>query len=161
MEQLVLKPSSALCVGLLIALLLHTHVAKLRAFQLNFGKRCGLGVLLLGWGAFVVVTCVRQMAAAGTASSHDLQTTVLLRTGFYSYSRNPQYLGGALIQLGMVLLCNSLWVLLNTIGQVIFLNEYVIPVEEAHLTMLYKGAYSVYCSETPRWLSMDMGRLEL
>ena len=86
---------------------------------------------------------------------------MLLRSGFYSVSRNPQYLGGAFIQLGLVLLSNSLWVLLSSAGLLAFLNAHVIPVEEAHLASLYTNAYTIYCSETPRWFSMDMGRLEL
>ena len=160
-EKVVLRPPVFLLFGLLLAALLHFRVAKLLAFRTSFGKRCGVGVLLLGWGAFLVQTCVRQMAVARTAPSHEQQTTVLLRSGAYSFCRNPMYVGGAFMQFGIVLLSNSLWVLLNTLAMLTYLNMHVIPVEEAHLASIYTKEYTIYFSETPRWFSMDMGKMEL
>jgi protein-S-isoprenylcysteine O-methyltransferase Ste14 len=155
-ESLVLRPPTVLLLGVLLAAVLHFGVVKLRAFKHGFVKRLVVGLPLLAWGGFLVATCVRHMRRASTDPNHDLATTSLLRTGIYSFSRNPLYVGGGFLQLGLVLLTNSLWLLLNMLAQFAYLAHYVVPREEAHLASLYTAEYETYCREVPRWVSMDL-----
>ena len=93
-ESLVLKPPTVLLIGLLVAAALHFGVSKLRAFKVRLVNRLVLGLLLIAWGAHMVYKCVLQMKTAQTAPSHVQPTTVLLRSGLYSFTRNPLYVGG-------------------------------------------------------------------
>jgi protein-S-isoprenylcysteine O-methyltransferase Ste14 len=67
-------------------------------------------------GAFLVVVAmalflfsVAKFRAAGTPVPARKPTTVIVRTGPYRFSRNPIYLSFSLLQLGIAIWANSVW----------------------------------------------------
>ncbi|MCU0581611.1 MAG: isoprenylcysteine carboxylmethyltransferase family protein, partial [Syntrophales bacterium] len=94
----------------------------------------------------------------GYKSEHSKNGNFLVRTGPYSFSRNPMYLGIILIGLGAVLTVFKLWVFI--FFSAFFLVRYITLVlkEEKILKEKFGGEYSEYQNIVPRFLPR-IGRL--
>src|SRR5262249_8717996 len=57
-------------------------------------------------------------------------TTTIVRTGPYRFSRNPIYLAFSLLQLGIAIWVNSVWLLATLVAAVALMHFVVIPKEE-------------------------------
>jgi protein-S-isoprenylcysteine O-methyltransferase Ste14 len=88
----------------------------------------GAAVVLLAIGLFLFA--VRTFRAAGTPVPGNRPTTTIVRTGPYRFSRNPIYLAFSLLQLGIALWVNSLWLVLTLLAAVAVMSLVVIPREE-------------------------------
>ena len=109
----------------------------------------GAGVLLLAIGLFLFA--VRTFRAAGTPVPGNRPTTTIVRTGPYRFSRNPIYLAFSLLQLGIALWVNSLWLVLTLLGAVAVMSLVVIPREERYLEARFPSEYSPYKASVRRW----------
>src|SRR5437899_8511268 len=76
------------------------------------------GMLAVPLGAPLVVVAIALFAysvttfrAAGTPVPARKPTTMIVRTGPYRFSRNPIYLAFSLLQLGISIRVNSVWLL--------------------------------------------------
>ncbi len=67
-------------------------------------------------------------------------------------SRNPIYVSGLLLQLGIALLMNNVWIVLLVPVSKFLLDRYVIAREEAYLERAYGEVYVDYTRAVPRWL---------
>ncbi|NJE04697.1 isoprenylcysteine carboxylmethyltransferase family protein [Thermococcus sp. M36] len=83
-----------------------------------------------------------------------LNTSKLVTTGIYRYSRNPQNLGLFLIFLGISLRGRSLLALLLTAVFVIGFHAYVVELEEPYLERIFGEEYRRYKERTPRYLGL-------
>jgi protein-S-isoprenylcysteine O-methyltransferase Ste14 len=109
----------------------------------------GALVALLAVGLFV--SAVRTFRAAGTPVPGNLPTTTIVRTGPYRFSRNPIYLAFSLLQLGIALWVNSLWLAVTLLGAVAVMSFVVIPREERYLEARFPAEYSSYRATVRRW----------
>ena len=64
---------------------------------------------------------------------------MIVRTGPYGFSRNPIYLAFSLLQLGIAIWVNSLWLLATLVGAVALIHCIVIPREEQCLERTGRG----------------------
>lgn len=71
--------------------------------------------------------------------------------GIYRHTRNPMYLGMALVQVAITLACNSLWPLLTLVPVLLVIRHYVIAREEAYLARRFGQTYLDYCRRVRRW----------
>jgi Phospholipid methyltransferase len=76
---------------------------------------------------------VAEFRAAGTPVPARKPTTAIVRTGPYRFSRNPIYLAFSLLQLGIGIWVNSLWLLATLVGAVALIHYVVIAREERYL----------------------------
>lgn len=77
--------------------------------------------------------------------------TALVAEGIYRHTRNPMYLGMALLYVAVAVAMNSMWPLL-TLGPVVFtLQHYVIAREERYLAATFGQPYLDYCAKVRRW----------
>jgi protein-S-isoprenylcysteine O-methyltransferase Ste14 len=78
-------------------------------------------------------------------------TNAVIRNGPYAYTRNPIYLGMALIYAGVGLLANSLTTLVSLpfVAQVV--ERLAIEREEAYLRAKFGRRYEQYLRDVPRW----------
>ena len=111
----------------------------------------------LGGTAVVVAVAlfyyaVRTFRIAGTPVPGNLPTTTIVRTGPYRWSRNPIYLSFSLLQLGVALWVNSLWLLVTLIPVVTLMSFVVIPREEYYLETRFPSDYLPYKAAVRRWL---------
>jgi protein-S-isoprenylcysteine O-methyltransferase Ste14 len=74
-----------------------------------------------------------------------------VRTGPYRFSRNPIYLAFTLLQLGIAIWVNSLWILATLMASVALMHI-VIAREERYLERKFGAEYVAYKSSVRRWL---------
>jgi protein-S-isoprenylcysteine O-methyltransferase Ste14 len=101
---------------------------------------------LLAGGAVAVGGLVLRAAASGHVQKNSKLTT----TGPYAYTRNPLYLGSAIIAAGFAVAGRNLWILVLLAG--IFLLVYlpVVRAEERFLNAEF-SEYAAYASRVPRF----------
>lgn len=114
------------------------------------GAPVGVTAVLVAIALFLFA--VRTLRAAGTPVPGNRPTTTIVRTGPYRISRNPIYLSFSLLQLGICLWVNSLWLLVTLIGAVALMSFVVIPREERYLEARLPSEYLPYKASVRRWL---------
>lgn len=122
--------------------------------ELSWGSRLGLAlpVLLLG-----IAVCL-----AGVLSFRRARTTVnplrpesasaLVNSGIYRHTRNPMYLGFAIMLLAWTLFLTWPPALLGVAGFVLYMNYLQIAPEEQALNSLFGEDFARYCAQVRRWL---------
>lgn len=103
------------------------------------------GVLLAGWA---LVTMVRSRTTFNPFGS----STAVVSSGPFRLSRNPIYLGDALIYAGVALLFDALLALLLLPLVILSVHYGVVRREEAYLERKFGEAYLSYRSRVRRWL---------
>jgi len=110
-------------------------------------------------GASVVVVAIAlfsyavgRFRAAGTPVPARKPTSVIVSTGPYRFSRNPIYLAFSLLQFGIAIWVNSLWLLATLVGAVAVIHYVVITREEEYLERRFGGEYLDYKRSVRRWL---------
>ena len=112
--------------------------------------RIGTVWLYLGLPIFAVALVVTVM------TTYSFATTPLgepVTRGIYRISRNPIYLSGFLLYVGMGVACAS-WVMMLCGVLWVVLWHIVIPAEERFLLEKYGESYREYMRRTPRWVGI-------
>src|SRR5262252_3583019 len=117
------------------------------------------GTLALPLGAPLVVlaialfsSSVAKFRAAGTPVPARKPTTVIVRTGPYGFSRNPIYLAFSLLQFGIAVWVNSVWLLATLVGAIALIHYVVVPREEQYLERKFGTQYLEYKASVRCWL---------
>ncbi|WP_370087790.1 isoprenylcysteine carboxylmethyltransferase family protein [Ekhidna sp.] len=76
----------------------------------------------------------------------------LVTHGIYQYSRNPMYVGMAMVLLGGVIRIGSPLGILAVLFFVWYLTQFQIKPEEETLRILFKEEYENYCQKVRRWI---------
>lgn len=112
-----------------------------------------VGWLLVVAGAATIITAMLQFRRAHTTVNPltPAKTSALVSSGIFGYSRNPMYLGLAVILCGWAVVLGSLspWAALPLFTLVI--THMQIEPEEAVLTTLFGTTYANYCARVGRW----------
>ena len=105
-------------------------------------------------GAFMIIWAI---VTHYRDSPDEVQTslpTYLCRTGAYAVSRNPLYLGGALLWAGWAIA----WLSIAVVGGGVLLFGFFatigIPYEERNLSRRHGATYDDYRRDVPRWISL-------
>jgi len=118
-------------------------------FPRAFNAVAGAVLVVIAIALFVL--SVGKFRAAGTAVPANKPTTAIVRTGPYRFSRNPIYLAFSVLQLGIAIWVNSLW-LLATLVAALALMHVVIGREERYLERKFGAEYLAYKASVRRWL---------
>ena len=113
-------------------------------------KTIGIGVVGLGIG--VVIVAKRSFNHAETNIEPWKPTTKIISTGIYRYSRNPIYVAFCVVQIGIGIFVNSLWILITFIVSVTVVYEIAIKKEEVYLETKFGEEYIHYKNKVRRWL---------
>lgn len=111
----------------------------------------GGGVALLG-GIALQTTFIAAFHRKGTAVEPWKPTTAIVTTGPYRITRNPAYLGMALIFIGIALLADAPWVLAALPVTLAVIDRGVIAREERYLQRKFGREYLDYKSTVRRWI---------
>ncbi len=112
---------------------------------------------IVGWGLVAVAVLVSASAVflfrrAGTTPNPTRPTTALVVRGPYRFTRNPMYVGFALLYIGVTLLVNSTWPFVFFPVMITLLDRLVIAREEAYLEEKFGDAYRSYKARVRRWI---------
>lgn len=75
----------------------------------------------------------------------------LVTTGLFRHSRNPMYLGFALVLLGAALAANAWIAFLAPLGFLLAAHRWYIPAEELAAREAFGADYEAYARRTRRW----------
>lgn len=117
----------------------------------------GLPSQIVG-GAVIVVGLLLLVNAGGlfTKAGTDLipfkNVTALVTDGVYRYTRNPMYLGMALVLLGTAITVGAASALLIPVLFMVIIEFRFIRPEEEMLRGLFPQEFPAYCKSVRRWL---------
>jgi protein-S-isoprenylcysteine O-methyltransferase Ste14 len=111
----------------------------------------GGGVLVVA-GVALLATFNTAFTRRGTAVEPWKPTTAIVTTGPYRLTRNPAYLGMALVYIGIALLAGALWVLVPLPVVLIVIDRMVIALEERYLERKFGREYLDYKDGVRRWV---------
>jgi protein-S-isoprenylcysteine O-methyltransferase Ste14 len=111
-----------------------------------------IGAVVFVLGLWSILSAGRIFQRIGTPPNPREATTALAVEGPYRYSRNPMYLGMAMVLAGLALLGNALWPLLAVIPSVWFIQTRVIAREEPYLETKFGDDYRAFKGRVRRWL---------
>jgi len=121
---------------------------------IDVGWRLSVGAVLALLGLAVTVSGVRAFKQAGTTVNPvKIETASSLVTdGIFSMTRNPMYLGMALLLLGWTAYLASPWAIPGPIAFVLFINRFQIAPEERAMQAKFGKAYEDYQQRVRRWM---------
>ena len=118
------------------------------------GVQRDIGVVPALLGISIALSAALRFRSAHTTldPTEPAKATALVQSGVFGYTRNPMYLGLALVLAGWAWWLGSAspWLVLpGFIAAVTWLQ--IIPEEQA-LHVLFGEPYAAYCRRVPRWL---------
>jgi protein-S-isoprenylcysteine O-methyltransferase Ste14 len=111
-----------------------------------------LGAALVLAGAALLASFNTAFTRKGTAVEPWKPTTAIVTTGPYRLTRNPAYLGMALVYIGIALLAAALWVLVPLPLVLGVIDRAVITREERYLGRKFGREYLDYKASVRRWI---------
>lgn len=111
-----------------------------------------LGAALAGLGLVLMAAALVRMRRARTTFIPRRDPTALVTGGVFGLSRNPIYLGDALVLAGAALWCDApVALLLVPVFMAMITRRYIQP-EEARLEARFGPAYRDWVRRVRRWL---------
>ena len=141
-------------VWLLGALIIAWQTSVIRPFglSLDFALTQLLGGLLVGGGLVLLLLAVTEMRKRQTTIVPHREAQSLVTTGIFKRSRNPIYLGDAMILAGLVLRWDTpLALILVPLFVWIIERRFIVP-EENMLRRKFRADFARYMEKTRRWL---------
>jgi protein-S-isoprenylcysteine O-methyltransferase Ste14 len=80
------------------------------------------------------------------------KASALVTGGIYRITRNPMYLGLALLLTAWAVHLSSLWPFVGPVFLVLYINRFLIAPEERTLNRLFGEEYTTYAARVRRWL---------
>jgi len=111
-----------------------------------------VGIVLIILGIALVVVARREFAHFRQPTDPGHPTTQVVKIGVFAISRNPLYLGGVLVLLGIALALNMLWALIMLFLSIILCHYVLIIPEEQYLGAKFGDEYKEYADSVRRWL---------
>jgi len=111
-----------------------------------------LGLVLIALGAVLNVWAVRLLQERNTTLEFHGTAGAVVTDGPYRISRNPVYLGGVVVSLGLAILLGSLMAFVFPVALFWILNGLYVPREETALQTRFGVPYLDYRREVRRWL---------
>ena len=141
-------------VWLLAAIVLSWWSGQLDPFALSFGGAWSdlLGGLLVGGGLVLMVLAVIEMRKWRTTVIPHMEAAHLVTSGIFKRSRNPIYLGDALVLLGLMFRFDAPLALPILQIFVWIIEKRFIVAEESRLRTKFGVAFHRYTQTTRRWV---------
>lgn len=123
-------------------------------FALAESTRLVLALALAVIGAAIAIGGVLSFRRAKTTVNPLKPETSasLVSTGVYSLTRNPMYLGMALVLLGWATFLSSLWPVVGPALFALYITRFQIIPEERALDALFGASFADYRKRVRRWL---------
>jgi len=110
----------------------------------------GIALIIIGMG--IIVLARREFAHFDQPTDPGHPTNKIVKTGVFSISRNPLYLGSAVVFGGIALALNMPWALVTLLLSIIICHYVLIIPEERYLAAKFGEEYKEYVASVHRWL---------
>ena len=127
-------------------------VWRMKIFSGAMILRIVLGIALISAAFFIFVNAFKALEKAKNPIQPYKPTLRIVKTGPYSFSRNPVYLSFALVQLGIAFFLNNMWILIALIPAILIVHYGVILREEKYLENKFGNGYLNYKNSVRRWV---------
>jgi protein-S-isoprenylcysteine O-methyltransferase Ste14 len=114
--------------------------------------QAAVGWAVAAWGAAIAWFSIRSLQGIGTNVSPTKFARRLATFGPYAQSRNPIYLGAAILFAGLALATGNIWRVLFLPVFVIGITRLAILPEEKHLAERFPEEWPDYATYVRRWL---------
>lgn len=123
-------------------------------FGLSFGGAWSdfVGGLLVGGGIILMLLAVYEMRRMRTTFVPRREANALVVSGIFKRSRNPIYVGDALVLMGLILRWDAVLALPLVPIFVWVIEKRFIIGEEDHLRRKFRASFAKYCQDTRRWV---------
>lgn len=111
-----------------------------------------LGIAFIITGLVFVVLARRQFAHHQQPTDPGRPTSRIITTSVFSISRNPLYLGGICVVLGIALAFNLVWLLVFLVPALFVCRSLLVVPEERYLERTFGEEYRMYMASVHRWL---------
>lgn len=111
-----------------------------------------VGGALCAGGVTINVSAALTQKRAGTDFIPDRPSTTIVSTGPYAWTRNPMYVGFALLTAGLATLADSLLALAALPIGLVVIDRLIIAREERYLERKFGEEYLSYKRRVRRWL---------
>lgn len=144
-------PPAVYAIALIVGGLLHVFVWPL-SLGLSTGARVASGLLVGALGVALVSAAFGLFRRIGQDPAPWTSTPDIVSSGVYRFTRNPMYIGMALIQTGIGLGWSNGWLLLLVPVVLAVVQRIAIVHEEAYLERKFGETYLAYKRSVRRWL---------
>ena len=111
-----------------------------------------MGAILLIVALFFLVRSLRQFFLTKNTLILIKPASSLQTTGIYGMTRNPMYVGLAIVYLGITCFIGNWWNIILFPVLFFIVQEYIIKREEKYLQLEFGEGYSDYKRTVRRWL---------
>ena len=141
-------------IGACIAALMYGAAQLFPDLDFEMPWRLAVCALLFVFGAGLdMAGLVHFLKARTTVNPLDpAAATKLVTGGLYRFTRNPMYLGFALLLLAWGIFLANVAALLGVPAFVLYMNRFQIAPEERALEARFGAEYSRYCARVRRWI---------
>ncbi len=122
--------------------------------EYKFSYQTLLSRIFLAMGVLVAFSGIISFRLKGTTvdPSNPSKASSLVTRGVYTFTRNPMYLGMALVLVGGIIRIGNPVTILGLLFFVWYLTQFQIKPEEEALNDLFGDEYKDYCSKVRRWI---------
>ena len=135
-----------------IAALGVAHLLPALAFAFPVRTFAAVAVALVGLVLNIVPKLAFQRAGTTVNPLRPALATSLVTSGIYRYTRNPMYLGQAVILLAWALYLHNLAALVVVPAFLLYISRFQIRPEERYLSARFPDEYAAFCRHASRWL---------
>lgn len=116
------------------------------------------GPILIISGIVIVLYTRREFRSYQQPTDPGRPTNKLITTGVFAYSRNPLYLGGVCVFVGLALTFYLIWGLILLLPALIACHFILILPEERYLAATFGEDYRIYAATVNRWIGRSQLR---
>ena len=111
-----------------------------------------LGILGLISSTFIFISGFNMFKSYDENPEPTSTTNRIIKTGIFSYTRNPIYLAFVMFFISMFLVFENVMYFLSAVGLAVWLHNYVIQSEENFLLNKFPDEYDRYMKAVKRWI---------
>jgi protein-S-isoprenylcysteine O-methyltransferase Ste14 len=122
------------------------------AIPLGFWKRIGIGAVVLLAGLSSIISARIWFTRTGQSPIPWKPSPELLVQGIYRHTRNPMYVGVTVIQMGLGVSLDNLWISMLAPVALALVHFIAVRPEEAYLAEKFGDSYLRYKASVRRYL---------
>jgi len=128
-----------------------------RTWPLSIHSQAGPAAAALAWvlvaaALYLLATPAVLFIRRHTSILPMRPSSALVIAGPYRLTRNPMYVGMALLTVALALWLNTWWVILLLVPTLLIVQRFVIDREEAYLRRRFGAEYDAYTRQVRRWI---------